>query len=68
MGGETEMNTTEQQLREQIRQIARGGQAPCRALLDLAARTGTPPREVGRLCDEMNVRISNCQLGCFGGE
>jgi hypothetical protein len=55
----------EEQLRRDVQQLAANGKANCRQLLDLARRTGTSPREIGRLCNEMNIRISNCQLGCF---
>ena len=55
----------EQQLRAAIRGLAPAGRAPCRRLLALADRTGTPPRRIGQLCDEMKVRIAACQLGCF---
>lgn len=57
---------TDEELREAIRRAAIDGRAPCKAMLDLAERTGTPPARIGALCDEMNVRISACQLGCFG--
>jgi len=56
---------TERQLREQIERLTVEGRASCKALLELAARTGSSPHEIGRLCDEMKIRISNCQLGCF---
>jgi hypothetical protein len=55
----------QQHLRRAIQRAARDGRASCRQLLEIAERTGTPPREIGRLCDEMNVHIANCQLGCF---
>jgi len=56
---------TEQELRESIRQEAHDGKAPCKVLLALAERTGAPTREIGRLCNEMDIRVSTCQLGCF---
>jgi hypothetical protein len=55
----------EEQLRTDVRQLATNGRANCRQLLDLARRTGASPEDIGRLCNEMNIRISNCQLGCF---
>ena len=57
--------SAEQQVRRAMERAAKQGKLNCRQLLDLAERTGTPPRQIGRLCDEMNIRISNCQLGCF---
>ncbi|KKL96279.1 hypothetical protein LCGC14_1846050 [marine sediment metagenome] len=56
---------TEEQLREAIQARAVEGKAPCKAMLDLAAETGASPGEVGRACDELNIKIKACQLGCF---
>ena len=53
------------ELTEAIRAAAKDGKAPCRALLELAERTGASPGDVGRLCDEMKIRVGRCQLGCF---
>ncbi|HUU58591.1 MAG TPA: hypothetical protein VMZ50_03530 [Phycisphaerae bacterium] len=55
----------EEEIREWIRQAAANGKVPCKVLLELAERTKTPPREIGRICDEMKIRVSTCQLGCF---
>ena len=52
-------------LSELIRRAARDNKVACKTLFELAERTGTPIKEIGRLCDEMDIRISNCQLGCF---
>ncbi len=56
---------TEEELQENIRRAVRNGRIDCGFLLDLAGKTQTPPEEIGRLCNEMNLRISNCRLGCF---
>ena len=56
---------TKQQIRQAIRRAAKDGKVPCRFLLELAERTGTAPREIGRHCNEMGLRIRACQLGCF---
>ena len=54
-----------QELKGAIREATEDGKAPCRALLELAKRTGVRPSDVGRLCDEMKIRVGCCQLGCF---
>jgi len=56
---------TRQEIRESITQASKDGKVACKTLLDLAERTGTAPREVGRVCNEMDIRICGCQLGCF---
>ena len=55
----------EREIREAIRRVAVDGKAACKVLLRLAATMAVPPKEIGRLCDEMGVRIRGCQLGCF---
>lgn len=42
------------------------GQLPCAAAHALAEHAGTNPLKVGGLADELDVRISRCQLGLFG--
>ena len=59
------MTEQEANLRAAVRELAPEGKAPCGRLLELAGRMGVPPREIGRLCDEMKIKIVGCQLGCF---
>jgi len=56
---------SDREIRQLIRRAAKDTRIPCKKLLELAARSGTPPKRIGRLCDELGIRISNCQLGCF---
>ena len=56
---------TDEDVRELIRGKAVDGKVACRALLELAAQTRTSPKEVGRLCNELKLKIAACQLGCF---
>ena len=57
---------TEEDIRQLIGAAARDGRVACKFLLDLAARTDTPAGRIGEMCDEMGIRVSGCQLGCFG--
>ena len=59
------MTEQEERLRAAIEELAERGKAPCRRLLELAGQTGASPREIGRLCNEMKIKIIACQLGCF---
>jgi len=56
---------TEEQLREAVRSKAVGGRVACKALLEMAAETGTAPADLGRICNELGIKIRECQLGCF---
>ncbi|HAI20503.1 MAG TPA: hypothetical protein DCM14_01150 [Clostridiales bacterium UBA8153] len=49
----------------EIQALAREGKIACAALLQLAARLGVPPLVLGQLADELGLKISGCQLGCF---
>jgi hypothetical protein len=37
----------------------------CARALALAREHGVEPRQVGQLCDDVGVKIVQCQLGCF---
>jgi hypothetical protein len=37
----------------------------CRKAFAIAEDTGLPPAELGKLCNELKVKIMHCQLGCF---
>jgi hypothetical protein len=59
----------ENEIIEQVLRRARdvGGkkQISCADALDLAGRFDSPPAEIGRICNENDIRIRSCQLGCF---
>ena len=37
----------------------------CSSAFKIADQFGVKPMEVGKICNEKKIRISNCQLGCF---
>jgi len=37
----------------------------CKKVLRLAEQFNVTPRRVGNLCDRENIKIRQCQLGCF---
>jgi len=37
----------------------------CAEAFALARKFKTGTREIGRICNEQNIKIVNCQLGCF---
>ncbi len=38
---------------------------PCPKAFMLASEYGVSLKEIGECCNEAEIRISNCQLGCF---
>lgn len=45
--------------------LVAGGKVECRRAFVLAGRLGVGLDEFGKLLNGINVKISNCQLGCF---
>jgi hypothetical protein len=37
----------------------------CARAFEIHRRHGVPLAEIGRICDENDIRIRACQLGCF---
>lgn len=37
----------------------------CTAALNLSELLGVSAAEIGRICDENNIKIHECRLGCF---
>ena len=64
--GEGRQMTTDEDIRAGVREIARDGRVACKELLALAERLGVEPDVLGRVCNELDLRIGQCQLGCFG--
>jgi len=55
---------TEEQ-KQKIRDAAKDGKLPCQAAFRLSAELDVQLVELGRFCNEENIRIKGCQLGCF---
>jgi hypothetical protein len=37
----------------------------CASALELAGRFGVDATEIGRICNEQEIKLHQCQLGCF---
>ncbi|MGB4183301.1 MAG: hypothetical protein WBK41_07845 [Dethiobacteria bacterium] len=53
------------QLQERIREEASENRLSCQQSFAIAREFNCQPAAVGRLCDELKVKIYGCQLGCF---
>lgn len=56
---------TPEELRAKIRAAAPEGKMPCAAAFRLAEELGISRRDLGNLLDELKIKITQCQLGCF---
>jgi len=50
---------------EEVKKKAVQGRLPCAAARGIAEELGVSYKVVGDAADELNVKITNCQLGCF---
>ena len=50
---------------EEIREKAVDNRLPCAAARRIAEELSVPYKEVGRTADELKVKITGCELGCF---
>jgi hypothetical protein len=50
---------------EAIRSGVVDNRLSCEKAHELSAALHIPLREIGLLCNELKIKISSCQLGCF---
>lgn len=50
---------------EKLMEIKKEGRITCRYAKTIAEETGVSYAEMGRLLDEMGIKITDCELGCF---
>ncbi len=61
-GNIEQMNRT---LEEELEVSLVNGKLPCAVAFKIARKLKVTPREVGDTANKLNIRIANCQLGCF---
>ncbi|HLE40008.1 MAG TPA: hypothetical protein VI956_00735 [Nitrospirota bacterium] len=54
-----------EQLIEAIKKASAGNRLTCEKAHALSAELKVPLQEIGVLCNELKIKISACQLGCF---
>ncbi|WP_425057762.1 hypothetical protein SCACP_23000 [Sporomusa carbonis] len=53
---------------QKVRELAKDGRLTCAEATQLANAEGVPPIVVGRAADAAGIKITACQLGCFGAK
>ncbi len=48
-----------------ILEKSKGGKIPCPVCFQIAEEFGISRGEMGQVLNEMKVKVSQCQLGCF---
>ena len=56
---------TSEDLKGRIKAAAPEGKIPCAAAFKLAQDLGLSRKEMGELLNELHIKITQCQLGCF---
>lgn len=50
---------------EEIKKRATGGKLNCVIARKIAEELGVSYKDVGKAADDLQIKITNCQLGCF---
>ena len=53
------------ELKQKIKEVLVNDKLPCANALRIADELQVPPMLVRETADEMEIKISSCQLGCF---
>ena len=53
-------------IKNEVLKVAQDKRLSCVKALALAKRLKVKPIEIGRTANELGIKITNCQLGCFG--
>jgi len=54
-----------EEMEKMILEKAKDGKLPCAVCFKMAEDFGISKREMGRILNEMKIKIVQCQLGCF---
>ena len=52
-------------IKKRLIAAAQNGRIQCAGALSIASSFGVPAKEIGNVADELKIKISKCQLGCF---
>jgi hypothetical protein len=52
-------------IEEVIKERSKDGKLPCALCFKIAEDFGIPKKELTKILNEMKIKISQCQLGCF---
>jgi hypothetical protein len=54
-----------EKIREEVRNAAINGRLSCEKAHELGKKLGVTLQEIGAVCNDLNIKIKDCQLGCF---
>lgn len=53
-------------IKDEVLKIVQDKRIPCGQALSLAKRLKVKPIRIGKTANELGIKITDCQLGCFG--
>jgi len=56
---------TQDKIIEGIRRSSENNRLSCEKAHELAKEMDISLQEIGRVCNELKIKIADCQLGCF---
>lgn len=56
---------TKEQLVSAVQRLVKDDRLTCEQAHDLGREFGVPLRDIGAVCNELKIKITACQLGCF---
>ena len=62
---EMEFIMDREKIEKAIKEKSKDGKLPCAICFKIAEDFGISKREMGQILNEINIRINQCQLGCF---
>jgi hypothetical protein len=54
-----------EEIKAKINAAAPDGKIPCAAAFRLAEELGISRKDLGEMLNELRIKITHCQLGCF---
>jgi nucleoside-triphosphatase THEP1 len=54
-----------EQIYKELRRFVKKNQISCKQCFEAADKCNVSLKKIGRICNEKNIKIRNCQLGCF---
>jgi LAO/AO transport system kinase len=52
-------------IEDEIKKRAIDGKISCQVARKIAENLSVPYKDVGKIADEMHIKITHCELGCF---
>jgi len=59
------LRVNQEEIIAKLKEAAKDGKIPCAMAFKIAKECSVSTKEIGNLLNQVKIKISNCQLGCF---